>query len=529
MMRRQLLSLLAATVLTVPLLAGCGGEDAATTEEHLLRVTAIGFIDDTDPHKADTGPEQILAAETHLGLVTIDASGQIVPGLAESWWVSEDGLSYIFRLRPAQWADGKPLTPEDVVSSFRRMLSSRIDHPLGQWLERIRNGHAVRQGKARATELGVRALTDTVVEIALEEPRPAFLALLAEPSVAIVRQVRQQGSTALLGLGPYRIESRNEQQVTLVANEDAFAQGTQGYNRIHLGAIADPLAGIHLFRNGETDVVTGGAIGGLAEAKTLPSPAITRFEPVFGVYGYVAQTRHGPLADVRLRRALSMTIDRQGLAKQMFNLPGMNPVESLVPKGFSGYGDPAAPGWAAWSLEQRLTEARRLVAEAGYGPDKPLQISVLLPPAPEHQKILAIIATVWRELGVEVSAQIAPPRIFLETAMRGEFNLALRPVLITIDQPQVFLAPYLCNSANNLGGFCIPEADQLMAEAGEADAPDLRTGLMKQAEQLMVEEAPLIPLFTPVRWSLVRENVNGWVDNPLGRHPLSSLTPQAAK
>lgn len=529
MMRRQFLGLLAATVLSAPLLSACGTEDADSNEEHLLRVTAIGYIDSTDPHRAHTGPEQILAGETHLGLVTVDASGQIVPGLAESWWVGEDGLSYIFRLRPAQWADGKPLKPEDVVASFRRMLARNTRHPLAEWLVRIRNGEAVRQGRMRPSELGVRALTDTVVEISLEEPRPAFLALLAEPSVAIVRQVRKDGKTVLLGLGPYRIESQNDQHLTLVANQNTLEPAKLGYNRIDFTAVIDPLVGVQRFRNGETDVVVGGSIGGLAEAKTLPAPTIARFEPVYGVYGYVAQTRQGPLADVRLRRALSMTIDRQGLAKQMFDLPGMTPIESLVPPGFSSYGEPAMPGWSSWPLDQRLTEARRLVAEAGYGPDKPLQISVLLPPAPEHQQILSAIAAAWRELGVEVSAQIAQPRTFMQTAARGEFDLALRPLLISFDQPQVFLTPYTCNSPDNLGGFCIPEADQLMLDAKQADIPGKRFGLMKEAEQLMAEEAPLIPLFNPVQWSLVRDGVNGWVDNPLGRHPLSSLTPQATK
>src|SRR5690606_21965908 len=164
-----------------------------------------------------------------------------------------------------------------------------------------------------------------------------------------------------------------------------------------------------------------------------------------------------------------------------------------------------------------------------YGPETPVQVSVLLPPAPEHQKILASISAAWRELGVEVEARIVQPEDYLETADKGEFDLALRPILISIDQPQVFLAPYMCNSPDNLGGFCIPEADQLMLEAGHAAAPELRMSLMKEAEQLMVEEAPLIPLFTPVRWSLVRETVNGWVDNPTGRHPLSALTPQPAR
>lgn len=524
MMRRLFLAF--AALLAV---AGCSGKPSETEQEQGLKVAAVGFIETTDPHRAATVPERILAGEMHMGLVTVDSTGQIVPGLAESWWVSEDGLSYIFRLRSVQWPDGKQLTPDDVVQSFRRMLSPRTRHPLASWLARIRNGDAVLQGRLRPQELGVRALTDTVVEISLEEPRPAFLALLADPSVAIVREVRTQGRTSLLGLGPYQLESHTDQHLVLTASPAPAAGKGPVYTRVEFTAVSDPLESVQRFRNREADVVTGGSIGGLSEVKKFQTPAIARFEPIYGVYGYVAQTRTGPLADVRLRRALAMVIDRHALTKELFDLPGMAAVESLVPPGFASYGEPALPGWAAWPLDQRLTEARRLVIEAGYGPDKPLQLSVLLPPAREHQQILTAVAAAWKELGVEVTTKIAEPRDYQKATADGGFDLALRPLSISQDQPQVFLAPFTCEAADNFGGFCIPEADRLLADAGLADAPGVRIGLMKEAEQLMVEEAPLIPLFTPVRWSLLREGIGGWVDNPLGRHPLSSLTPQAAR
>lgn len=524
MMRRFLLAFLAVAVLV-----GCTGKPAEPEQEHNLRVTVLGFITTTDPHRVQTMPERILAGETHLGLVTVDPSGQIVPGLAESWWVSEDGLSYIFRLRSVQWADGKPLTPDDVVFSFRRMLSPRTQHPLAAWLTRIRNGEAVLQGRMRTRELGVRALTDTVVEISLEQPQPAFLALLAEPSVAIIRQVRVQNQTTIMGLGPYRIETQNDQHLTLVANEQTVLGGHPGYGRITLDAVTDPLVAIQRFRDNQTDLVMGGATSGLAEARALPTPAAVRIEPTFGVYGYVIQTEKGPLADVRLRRALNMTIDRQGLSRQMFNIPAMVPVEGLVPPGFTGYGEPALPSWAYWSMEQRLTEARRLIAEAGFGPDNPLEISVLLPPAQEHQKILSTIANGWAALGIDVSARVGTPTAYEETAKAGDFDLALRSIMTPIDHPLVFLAPFQCDAPENIGHFCVPEADQLLLDAGNSDDPAARTELLMAAEQLLVEEAPAIPLFVPVRWTLVGNGVSGWTDNTAGRHPLSALTPQAAR
>ncbi|MGK2286949.1 peptide ABC transporter substrate-binding protein [Pedomonas sp. V897] len=524
MLRRLLLALLAVAVL-----AGCRGKPSETEQEHNLRVTVLGVLSTTDPHQAETTPERILAGETHLGLVTVDPSGQIVPGLAESWWVSEDGLSYIFRLRTVQWADGKPLTPEDVVASFRRMLSPQTRHPLAKWLARIRNGEAVLQKRMPARELGVRALTDTVVEITLEQPQPAFLALLAEPSVAIVRQVKNQNQTTLLGLGPYRIETQTDQHLTLLANEQTVLGARPAYGRLVIDAVTDPLDAIRRFREKQTDVVMGGATSGLAEARSVPNPATVRLEPTFGVYGYVIQTAKGPLADVGLRRALNMTIDRAGLSRQMFNIPAMVPVEGLVPPGFSGYGEPALPSWAYWSMEQRLTEARRLVTEAGYGPDKPLRMTVLLPPAPEHQKILAVLANGWAPLGVEVAATVAPVTTYETMAKSGDFDLTLRPLMLPIDQPAVFLAPYQCDAPENVGGFCVPEADQLMRDASSADDPAARTELLKSAEQLLVEEAPSIPLFVPVRWSLVSETVSGWTDNAAGRHPLAALKPQTKR
>lgn len=524
MRRRDFLGMMAAAAL-----AGCGKNDDKSAAVQTLRIIAIGSIETTDPHRAESPPERILAGEIHRGLLTVDASGQIVPGLAESWWVSEDGLSYIFRLRPAQWPDGRPLSPNDVVTSFRRMLAPGNRHPLSDWLAIIRNGEAVRSARVGTHQLGVRALTDTVVEIVLEKPRPAFLALLAEPSAAVVRHIRRSGKMELMGLGPYRVSARQDQKLSLEANSTSFGAQGLGFARIELTAEADPLAAIQAFREQRADIITGGAVTGITEASTFPTPAVLHLEQAIGLYGLVAQTRRGPLADVRLRRALAMTVDRQGLTRQLFNISAMTSVESLVPPGLNGYGDPALPDWAAWTLEQRLTEARRLFAEAGYGPDKPLPLTIALPRGTEDQQIIAAIASAWQALGVQVTAKIGTAKTLPEMISRGEFDLALRPTISSVDQPMAFLAPFVCEARRNVGGYCNEEADRLIDEAGETVQPADRAAIFKRAEQLMTNDAPAISLFVPVRWSLVRQSVTGWTENPAGRHPLSALKPKTAR
>lgn len=518
-------------LLSLGMLTGCGGtsgDDAAT--ERTLRVAVIDDLTTPNPYAATTGAERLLAAETQRGLVTLDAAGRIVPGLAESWWVSEDGLSYIFRLRLAHWQDGKTVTPDDVVRAFRAMLGPASRHPLREELSVIENADKVRERKLGTRALGVKAVTENVVEIVLERPLPAMLGLLADPTTGIVRSVQEKGQRLQLGLGPYRLTRREPGNWLLDTNGGSFAARGLGYGHVLLSPAASADAAIARFRDGKVDIVAGGALDGLSGARTLPASGTLRIEPSYGVYGLVAQTRRGPLADIRLRRALAMAVDRENLVQRLFSISAMKVATAIVPPNLPSYGAPAAPDWAAWTPVERQQEARRLLTEAGFGPDTPLTLTVALPDGIENEQVLAAIAANWQALGVQITARRGSRAAMAALVATGEFDLALRPIITAADLPSAFLAPYLCNAgAINFGGYCNAEADRLLGEATHIADRAARTAKIKAAEKLMADEAPVISLFVPVRWSLVRADITGWVDNVAGSHPLSQLHPDGGK
>lgn len=488
------------------LLAACGGdadESAAT-----LRVEAIGA-----PGDPQGAPQRLLAGATQTGLVSFNGAGEVVPGLASSWRVTADGRSIIFRLRAAKWSDGRPLRAADVVDSFRRLATGK-GPPTRQLLAPIAGAPAVLAGRAPAAKLGISAPLDTVVEVRLTAPAPALLGVLALPEMAVTRPGK-----AAPTIGPFRIAERSGALARLKPDRDWFGHAEVRLGEIVLRTESEPVAAMARLTRDAADIVTGGGVAGLGDARTLPAPRMLRIEPVWGVYGYAVGVRSGPLADVRVRRALAMAIDRTALLAQPFAVPAMAPMLGVLPPTLPGAAS-ILPDWAALDLPARRAEAARLLAEAGYGPEAPLALTVSLPPGREHGAILAAVAADWAPLGVTVTANVRSMAGHA-SQLGGRFELALVERRVPVASPAAMLLPLRCGFA--AGGYCSPEADAAIRAAQLGPDAAARSAGLAQAQALLVADMPLIPLFTPVRWSLVNPRVVGWTDNPAGQHPLAAL------
>lgn len=495
-----------APLLALLLLAACGGDGDATAPT--LRVEAIGAL--SDPGGA---PRRLLSGATQTGLVGVNAAGQVVPGLAASWRVTADGRSIIFKLRAAKWSDGRELRASDVVDSFRRLAAAK-GPPARQLLAPIVGAPAVLAGRAPPRTLGVSAPLDNVVEVALAAPAPELLAVLALPEMAVTRPGRPAPA-----IGPFRIAQQVEEVVRLKPDRNWFGHGEVRLGEIALRGETEPVAAMARFTRDAADIVTGGGIAGLGDARTLPAPRMLRLEPAWGVYGYAAGVRSGPLADVRVRRALAMAIDRAALLRQPFAIPAMAPMLGVLPPNLPGV-TPILPDWAALELPARRAEAARLLLEAGYGPARPLELTVSLPPGREHGAVLTQVAADWAPLGVLVTAQVRSAAGHA-SQLGGRFELALVERTVPVAAATAMLLPMRCGFAP--GGFCAPEADAAIRAAQFGADPAARAAGLAQAQAVLVAETPLIPLFTPVRWSLVNPRVQGWTDNPAGLHPLAAL------
>ncbi|MGI4877971.1 MAG: ABC transporter substrate-binding protein [Janthinobacterium lividum] len=501
------LLLVPAVAVAVAACSGSGSGDGGAT----LRMDVVG-----DPYADGSAAHRTIVAATQQGLVTFDAAGQVVPGLATSWRISDDGLSVIFRLRPARWTDGRAVTANDVVAVFRRVIAPGSRNPMKPYLASLEHGAAILAGTSPATALGVEAPVDNVVEIRLAGAMPELLQLLAQPELAIVRAGPRPPA-----IGPFRLGDAGVRPIPLRRSPTYHAATDVTLGGVDLLPVDDPGAAIARFARDRTDVVTGSGLAGFGDARLLAASQALRVEPEWGVYGYLVNVRRGPLADPAVRRALAMAIDRDDLGSRLFGV-ALAPVVGLVPPGLPSERTPAEPGWAIQPPAVRLDLARQLLATAGFTAANPLALVVSLPTGREHMLVAAEVAADWARLGVKISiAQRSPAAHALAVAM-GDYDLALVERSVAVDSPLFFLVPFTCAMATPAGP-CSTADDALLAVATATADPARRAAALALAEAAMVADTPMIALFAPVRWSLVARRVTGWTDNAAGQHPPGRL------
>lgn len=436
---------------------------------------------------------QHLRAATNEGLVGLDPAGQIIPAIAERWIVTDDGLSYIFRLRDTTWPDGEALTAAEVRLLFRESLRQLDGTSLGLDL-------------AKVTE--VRAMTGRVIEVRLSSPMPEFLRLLAQPELGLV----QNGS----GVGPMTM-TRNEEG--LIAELNAMPPEMRGLpardgwedaaRDMSLRALAGPAA-VEAFSSGLVDLVLNGDISTFPLAQLGPlSRGNVQVDPAQGLFGFMIRNDDGVLSDPILREALSMAIDRSELIEP-FGLDGWRPTTWIVPQeSFSPLQYPATR-WSGRSIEERRAAAQQRiaswVAQNGTAPS----VSVGLPEGPGSDLLFEQVSIAWEGVGLSVE----------RLAMDEGADIELRDRMARYSSPRWFLNQFNCSLEI---GLCSPETDTLVRESLTQKDSKLKQALLADAHSELVAAEVFIPLGVPVRWSLVRGAVTGYQANPWGLHPLFPL------
>jgi ABC-type oligopeptide transport system substrate-binding subunit len=437
---------------------------------------------------------QHLRGATHEGLVALDQSGQVVPATAERWIVTDDGLSYIFRLRDTAWLDGDPVSAEEVS----RLLRETVDR-----LE----GTSLGLDLAKITE--IRAMTGRVVEIRLTGPMPEFLRLLAQPELGFVNRGSGTGPMLMLRheqLPHALLTALPPEQRGLPARAD-WEDSTALLTFRSLPA----RAAIDAFTDGEVDLLLNGTIASFPMIELGPlSRGTVQVDPALGLFGLVFRSEAGFLADPARREALSMAIDRAALI-QPFGLGGWRSSTWIVPsEQFSPQQYPDAR-WNALSLDQRRAQARQRVAAWRAQTGEQPRVSVGLPEGEGSDLLFDGIAQAWQAIGVTV----------VRTGMGRGADLELRDRLARYSSPRWYLNQLNCTIEI---GLCSPEADALVARSLPLRDPQQKQELLAQAHAELIAAEVFIPLGVPVRWSLVRGSVDGYLANPWGYHPLFPLS-----
>jgi len=487
------------------LLIACRGGEA---EEPPLRVDAVG----------PAATEALIAESTTAGLTARDAEGRVVPGLAQSWRVSDDGLSIVFRLRDAVFVGGRPVTAADVVAS----------------VERARRGTAGMVGSGAITRdllagvTRVSAPLADVVELRLSTPQPELLEMLATPALAVRYRGRQSQA------GPFTAAAEPvapgtaapagdpaERPTRLTRNADYF-----GAENVKIDAAtirrSTAEAALRRFNRGETDLVLGGQLEGLGSARVTARRETLRLEqPRASLLLLVNQSR-GRLSDLGVRNALQLAVNRDSLGPSLFGSQAARPVLGLVPGTVAAYSAPS-PDWAGLPLVARQEEARRLLAEAGFDPvTERMRIAVAISTSPADDRLMSLIAADFAAVGVDFVLIRRSPREHARAITQGEFELALVRRESSINSPLPFLLPNRCGA--NRHGVCLPEADMLLKDSWAAATLVDRMTALAAAERLWAEDGASIGLVQPLDWSLVSPRLAGFATNPSAVHALRHLS-----
>lgn len=470
-------------------LASCG----ANADENLTRIAFVGSETDLLEKGSRLAPAgQHLRAATAEGLVALNADGEIVPAMAERWIVTEDGLSYIFRLRNSSWPDGTRLSGENVRAALNRNIRDLADTSLGLDLSIIRD---------------TRAMTGRVIEIRLKSPMPQFLQLLAQPELGL----RRNG----IGTGPMVAEvNKNMAMLTVVSPELRGGPDYDGwqeqFRQVQIFALSSADAAT-AFDNAEVDAVFNGHLLTLPLADTGPlSRGTIRLDVVYGLFGLQLTNSDGLLADPSRRAALAMAIERENLLEP-FGIGGWAPSTRMVPQAILGDAAPIQERWADQSIDERKSEARRRVSawRSSQGLDS-VRVTIALPRRAGSNLFYEELAEDFRDIGINL-VRVGPDDI-------ADMKLVDR--LARYGDPRWFLNQFNCSLERNV---CVPDADDLVELALVEPDPVRRAEFYAEAEEALLQSNAYIPIGAPVRWSLVRGGVEGFAANPWGLHPLFPL------
>lgn len=502
-------------------LTACGGEKK---EGMTLR-----FNNGTDPQTLDpaimTGqPEGRIALQIFEGLTVYNPETlEPAPGVAERWEMSRDGKTYTFYLRTnAVWSDGVPVTAETFRYSFLRTLAPATAAEYAYHLWVIKNAEAYTRGQTNPEAVGIDVVDTHTLRIRLEAPTAFFLDLTSFHSYLPVPQHKVEAfgnrwtrPENIACNGPFVLkEWKSKSHVKMAKNPAYWDKDRVKLNTLYFYAYEEPATALEMFLNHELDWVDSVPTERIEAMKKHPD---FQSSPYLGTYFYNLNVTDPVLKDVRVRRALSLSIDRESICEYVLKL-GQIPAYGFVPAFMPGYVSPVKP-------QKDAALAKKLLAEAGYPDGKGFPaLTILYNTMEDHKKIAEALQRMWMEnLGIQVSLENQEWKVYLQRTQTLDYQIARRGWIADYQDPNTFLDMFVSGGGNNQTGWSNVRYDQLIRSAGVELNPKKRQELFYQAEKLLMDDCPIIPLYTYVRATMRSSKIHGVYPNTRDIHPLKEV------
>lgn len=477
-----------------------------------------------DPHKVESDVENNIISDLFEGLVSVSPTGEIEPRLAEKW-ENKDNTVWTFHLRPGvTWSDGTAITAQDIVWSWQRLVSPLTASPYASYPGNMHivNGAEIAQGQKAPETLGVKAVDDATLEVTLTQPNAAFLAMLAHPSLVPLDKVlisrygdKWTKPEHIVTSGPYKLSQ-------WVVNERIVAERNPRYwdnahtviNKVTYLPISSETADVNRYKAGEIDIVYTVPINQFAQLKKTMGDQLD-VSPQLATYYYEFNTTRPPFNDPRVRRALNMALDKDIIAEKVLG-QGQRPAWLISQPDIGGV-KLHNPEYASWPRAKRIAEAKKLLSEAGYNEAHPLVFNLLYNTSESHQRIAIAASSMWKKnLGVEAKLQNQEWKTMLDAMHTHNFDAVRYAWIADYDDAATFLNNFRTGDSENTSQYSNPAYDEALRNAAKASDTTARGKFYQQAEDLLGQDVPAIPVYHYVRTHLVKPWVGGFTPDKLG-------------
>jgi oligopeptide transport system substrate-binding protein len=516
-----------AIVLVMVALAACSNPKADPESGTTLRMGNSGEPATLDPAKATIVNEDRILESLFEGLTVLDPAAKPIAGMAESWEVSGDKLTWTFHLRDATWSDGVPITAEDFVYSFRRLFDPKTRSNYASLFFMIKGGEGVNKGSKPIASLGVSAPNPKTLVINLTNPTPFLPALLAHWLAYPVPKhvVEKLGDDwvkpdNIVGNGAFVLKEWRPNDFIRLEKNPLFRDAANiCLTKLLVFPTTDAATAARSVRAGELD--TNATFPGQSrDVLAREVPGFVREAPYALIQYELFNIKNPILKDARVRQALSLAIDRELIAGQIIG-GAAKPARSIVPPDILGYQSGPFGGVLEGDLTARLTQANTLLTAAGYGPNKPLTLTLSYSSSGDAPRYVPVIQNTWQKIAPWVRIELlgADPQIHYAKVQRGDFELANMGWYADYDDAKTYLYILQSKSAEmNSGRYENSAYDALIARADSERDANVRAGLLRQSEEMALRDAALSPVYFDTGRSLVNPRVTGWVDNKFNLH-----------